>query len=211
MLKKQLLVLAFSAATIFSTAAHAQSVLVNPTDDTLCLLYYHFAGQTPAFDQLAQNDPSVENANEFDKPAALAAQTQKLKSFYDSLASVKTVKINIDMSLGTYDSQQGEYDLSGFAGDEYLSYYCFNSIRLQLQFDNSDYAQSWTLTLDAAEAVLDKNGGGRDVVAISTIELTGVNPGAPGDPLVLVGDVKKVDVIGEFNNVPLGHYTVATQ
>jgi hypothetical protein len=196
---------------LLPSSGYAQSVLDNPTDDILCLLYYHFANQPPPIDQFAQNAPSVTNSNEFDKAQALSDEKARLQALYNALATVKLIRVNINMSLGTYDTQNGEYDLSGFSGNDYISYNCFDGTSLQLEFNNSDYAQSWTLSESAAQDVLDRNGGSRDVVAISTISLTGINPGAPGDPLVLQGDVKEVTVKGEYNNAPLGHYVVPNQ
>jgi hypothetical protein len=193
-------------------AAFAERVLMNPSDDTICLLYYHIANQPPPISQFAETAPSVINANEFDRPKALSDEIKSLTALYNSLATVTTIKININMSVGIYNSQFGEYDLSGFAGNEYINYNCFNNTAtLQLQFDNSDYAESWALSPSQAQNVLNLNGGNRDVVAVSTISLTGVNPGAPGDPLVLIGDVKEVRVIGEYNEAPLGGYIVKSQ
>lgn len=201
-----------SSVLLSSHIAFAQRVLMNPSDNTMCLLYYHIANQTPPFNQFAQTAPSVVNANEFDQPKALSDEVSQLTALYNSLAGVTVIKININMSMGTYDSQFGEYDLTGFAGNEYINYNCFdNTATLQLQFDNSDYAESWTLNPSQAQDALNRNGGSRDIVAVSTISLTGINPGAPGDPLVLVGDVKEVKVIGAYNEAPLGGYVVKSQ
>lgn len=199
------------AALLPASGAKAQQVLRNPSDDTVCLVYYHIANQTPPFAQFAQTEPAVASANEFDQPKALAAAESQLTALYNSLAGVTTLQIDLQMSMGTY-SQLGEYDLDGFGGDESINYNCFgNTFQLQLQFDNSDYAQSWVLNPSQAQDVLARNGGSRAVVASTTIVLTGVSPSAPGEPLILTGDVKKVVVVGGYNKAPLGEYTVKSQ
>jgi hypothetical protein len=201
--------LAIAVAGSASSPALADGLLAQPSDDAMCLLYFQFAKTAPPLDDFAAQAAAVRQANEFDRAKATAAEKAKLEALVTSLQSVTSIRVNIGMSLGEYNSAQSEYDLSGFGADEFVSYGCFDGqFRMRLRFDNAPYAQSWSLDPAAAEAVLKRDQGTRDVIAVTTVDLTGVDPAGPGDPPVLVGNVREVSVVGGNNRAPLGHYVV---
>ncbi len=195
-------------AFIPNKAVLASDTLISPSDEKLCLLYYRLAKVEPPIADFAKHAKAVESSNEFEKEKRTDEEIKRIKSVYDSMADVKFVRVSLNMSMGDYDGQLGEYTLTGFGPDMFVPYYCFETTQLRLRIDNSPYAQSWALDPKAAEKVLVRNKNERSVTAVSTIELTGADSVAAGDPLELSGRVREVDIFSQNTHVPLGHYAV---
>jgi hypothetical protein len=196
------------AVTVMSSPAVAGGLLVAPPEETVCLLYYVIAKIPVPLDELAAQANSVQRANEFDHAKAVDAEKTRLNALLASLQQVTTIRLNLEMSMGQYDSGLGEYDLSGFSADEFFSFDCFAKYQLRLQFNNAPDAQAWTLAPAEAEAALKRNQGDRHVVAVTTIDVTGADATAPAGQMVMVGNVREVSVVGAYNHAPLGHYVV---
>jgi hypothetical protein len=202
------LLLATCGLVFSATIARAEHLLVSPSQEAVCLLYYKLASATPPFDDMANESRNVQNKDEFHRPAALAEELSSLHALYASLSEVTSVQVNIQMSLGAYDAELGEFTLSGFGADEFVPFYCFGNRQVHLRLDNSPYAQSWSMNAQQAERVVARNQGSRDVSAVSTIDLVGAEKSLPGDPMVIVGKVREVRVMGLFTHAPLGKYQV---
>lgn len=203
--------LTLAAAAFIALAcgpAAAASMVTDPTDDILCLLYYKTAKLDPPLDDFAAQAASVQKANEFDKQKAIDAEKARLQALLSSLQDVTTLRMGLDMQMGQYDSDLGEYDLTGLSPDQFVQFSCFQKQIVRLRFDNASDAQAWTLDAKGAEAALNKNGGDRNILVTLTVALSGVDATAPEDAPVLVGNVTDVVISGEFNHAKLGHYTV---
>jgi hypothetical protein len=173
----------------------------------LCLKYYQLANSQPPIEKWADAAPSVRQANEFGKQAAAEKEVSRLRAELYSLADVGFVRLNINMEFSQYDASLGEYTLRGFGADNYLQYSCFADKQLRVRLDNSPWAQSWPLKPAEAEQVLQRNGGSRSIVAVSRIELVGAEPDSQQGPLVLIGKLREVTILG-VTNVRLGSVVV---
>lgn len=191
----------------WATSSSGAELLVSPTGEQMCLLYYRELHAPPPLDDFAKQAASVRRANEFDKTAQEAAERTRLAASLDTLADVKFLRINIAMSFSEYDTSLGEYTLSGFGANDYVSFNCFGNHQVNLRIDNSPYAQSWTLSPAAAAQVLKRNHGMRNIIAVSKIEVTGAEAADDGGH-ILVGKVREVQIIGQYTNAPLGSFAV---
>jgi len=201
---------AMACAATAPTGALAAGPMVDPTNEVMCLLYYQLAKTPAPLDDYAGKNRAVVDANEFDKPAAVAKEKDRLTALVASLQGVTAVRINVNNQFGEYDSTLGGFPLN-FSPDQFLYFNCSDGTQARLRFANAQQAQAWVLDPKTAQADLKKNLNGRDVLTTVDIDLTGVDDTAPGDPLMMVGNITSVAVQGAYNHTPLGQYTVKAQ
>lgn len=181
--------------------------LINPTTEAMCLLYYKYAKIQPPFEDMANQAPSVKSANEFKKGAAVSAEVKRLSGIFQSVSDVDSIRMPIGMRFSDYDSSLGEYTLSGFGGNSYVGFNCWDK-ELHLEFDNSPYASSWSLKPEEAEAALKRNQGLRDIEAVATVQLNTTSTSDNADRLLLLsGDVTHILILGAFTHAKLGEFS----
>jgi hypothetical protein len=73
------------AAIFPANTAQGQQALRNPSDDTVCLFYYHFATQPPRVSQFAQTARAVRDTDEFNRPKAQRHETHTFSGLISDL------------------------------------------------------------------------------------------------------------------------------
>ncbi len=206
--KIRVLYLSLSILMCVTAPTYAAATLRSPSSISICLLYYKVLGQQVPYDSFADGLPEVERANEFQKGKLKAGKISQLKDVYQSISETKTIQLNIEMDIGTYDADLSEYTVSGFGPNSYVEFICPDRSRVHVFFENGIYAQSWSLDPTAAEQVLKRNHDSRKVVASTSIDLISSDKPNGDNILVLHGKVIAVDYFSRFTNAQLGHQAI---
>lgn len=206
-MKKWGRVWAIGGLLILPVHAWAQTTLVNPSPISLLLLQARYSATSPDYKALVETLPSVQQADEFHKAQVISDEVKKLQQTYASYKNVSNVVINLDNSFEPYDSDNDEYDFDIDDGT-YISYTALGR-SLQVDLTNGTASQSWQLSPQAAQTVLDTNGGNRQVVLVLNLHLEQSPPPIDGQTAVLNASIISYDVLGVFTNQKLGHVDVS--
>ncbi|MGR4877062.1 hypothetical protein [Pseudoxanthomonas sp. LARHCG66] len=166
-------------------ARYGERQLDHPDDLQILLLSYRLEGREPPIATWAGQQSRVVYADEFQRPALLQDEQGRLQSIYDGTADVGRLRMNVTARFGEYDGARGGYYLDAFMPG---SVFHFNAQpspserqqRVSLQIDNPEELNFWPLDAAAAQDVLARNGGRRDVTLDSRLRITGINRRSDG-------------------------------
>lgn len=131
------------------------ATLASPSDAQIAMAYYQISGLPTPFDNWAQADSRVRQANEFDRQAAADNVRQELMAAFQAVDGVGFIRINTSMRFGEYDMQAQAYRLDGIDDDRFYSY-DFNGANYRLTTSNGAAAQVWRLPQDQARSILQR-------------------------------------------------------
>ncbi len=162
--------------------------LDHPDDMQMLMLAYRLEGREPPIGEWAAAQSRVAYADEFQRPALLAEERQRLQGIYDGTADVGQLRMNVDARFGEYDAARGGYYLDAFMPGSRFNFSVqpapsTTAQRIVLQIDNPEELNFWPLDATAAKDVLEKNRGMRDVTLDSHLRITGI--GRRGDGPVI--------------------------
>ncbi|MFC6185770.1 hypothetical protein [Pseudoxanthomonas japonensis] len=171
------------SATPPSTFGERQ--LDHPDDLQMLMLAYRLEGREPPIATWAGQQSRVAYADEFQRPALLQDEQGRLQAIYDGTAEVGRLRMNVRAHFGEYDSARGGYYLDAFMPGSVFHFTAQPSPseraqRISLQVDNPEELNFWPLDAAAAQDVLTRNGGLRDVVLDSRLRITGINRRSEG-------------------------------
>lgn len=166
-------------------ARYGERQLDHPDDLQMLLLSYRLEGREPPIATWAGQQSRVVYADEFQRPALLQDEQGRLQSIYDGTADIGRLRLNVNARFGEYDSARGGYYLDAFMPG---SVFHFNAQpspaerqqRVSLQIDNPEELNFWPLDAAAAQDVLTRNSGLRDLTLDSRLRITGVNRRSDG-------------------------------
>ncbi|WP_028079441.1 hypothetical protein [Solimonas soli] len=175
---------AVSASAPAGTGAAGGQSLVNPDALQMVLLGYRLLGRQPPFAEWAAAQYAVQSANEFDRPAALQREQQRLQAVYASTAGVGRLRLQVSANLSEYDAGRGGYYLDAFSPGTFFTFTAqpdsHHEEKVSLSVDNDAELNFWPLDADAARQVLEKNGGSRSVTLDSEFLLAGATQRSDG-------------------------------
>lgn len=180
------------------------TVLDNPDDQNVALLYYSFAPPAP-LQEWIDDDVRRSGANEFQRGAVRQKLETQFRRLSDEAAAVGRVVLHVNANLSEYDAQAGKYYVDLFSNGTTMSW-DYRGKRFQIDFVNAEDAHGWSLTPDAAQKVLDRNSGNRSIVVTATVDLVGHHARADGG--VLEGRVLSYVVDGRWQGTRLGSVSV---
>lgn len=166
-------------------ARYGERQLDHPDDLQMLLLSYRLEGREPPIATWAGQQSRVAYADEFQRPALLQDERGRLQAIHDGTADVGRLRLNVNARFGEYDSARGGYYLDVFMPG---SVFHFNAQpspaerqqRVSLQIDNPEELNFWPLDAAAAQDVLARNSGLRDVTLDSRLRITGINRRSDG-------------------------------
>lgn len=166
-------------------ARYGERQLDHPDDLQMLLLSYRLEGREPPIATWAGQQSRVVYADEFQRPALLQDEQGRLQAIHDGTADVGRLRLNVNARFGEYDSARGGYYLDAFMPG---SVFHFNAQpspverqqRVSLQIDNPEELNFWPLDAAAAQEVLTRNSGLRDVTLDSRLRITGINRRSDG-------------------------------
>lgn len=151
----------------------------------MLMLAYRLEGREPPIATWAGQQSRVAYADEFQRPALLQDEQGRLQAIYDGTAELGRLRMNVRAHFGEYDSARGGYYLDAFMPGSVFHFTAQPSPseraqRISLQVDNPEELNFWPLDAAAAQDVLTRNGGLRDVVLDSRLRITGINRRSEG-------------------------------
>lgn len=166
-------------------AGYGERQIDHPDDLQMLLLAYRLERREPPIATWAGQQSRVMYADEFQRPALLQDEQSRLQSIYDGTADVGRLRLNVNALFGEYDSARGGYYLDSFMPG---SAFHFNAQpspterqqRVSLQIDNSEELNFWPLDTAAAQDVLTRNSGLRNVTLDSRLRITGIHRRSDG-------------------------------
>lgn len=174
------------AASPAATGAHyGERQLDHPDDLQMLLLSYRLEGREPPIATWAGQQSRVAYADEFQRPALLQDEQGRLQAIYDGTADVGRLRLNVNARFGEYDSARGGYYLDAFMPGSVFHFTAQPSPaerqqRVSLQIDNPEELNFWPLDAAAAQDVLTRNSGLRNVTLDSRLRITGINRRSDG-------------------------------
>lgn len=120
----------------------------------MVLLAHRLAGGDPAatIRAWAERSDAVRRANEFQREAALAAETQRLQAILAAVADTGRVRIRTTTQLGEYDAAAGVWYLSAFQPGQVFTF-SHQQAQAQLALSNAREAYRWPMAAAEAEAL----------------------------------------------------------
>jgi len=169
-------------------ARFGERQLDHPDDLQVLMLMYRLEGREPPIGEWAAAQSRVAYADEFQRPALLKEEQERLQGIYDSTAEVGRLRMNVNARFGEYDAARGGYYFDAFMPGSQFDFSARPSPsggaqRISLQVDNPEELNFWPLDAAAAKDVLARNGGQRNVVLDSRFRITGI--GRRGDGPVI--------------------------
>lgn len=166
---------AIPAATASASAPPAAvdfgtRVLNQPDNLQVKMLAYRIAGKTPPLAEWAEKAVGKRYVDEFQRPAALQQEQERLQAVWDGTAGVGWVRFNVNANFSEYDATRGGYYFDAFTPG---SYFTFGDVRLGV--DNMGELNFWPLDAASAQDVLRRNGSLRNVVLDSLFRITGAS------------------------------------
>lgn len=166
-------------------ARYGERQLDHPDDLQMLLLSYRLEGREPPIATWAGQQSRVVYADEFQRPALLQDERGRLRAIHDGTADVGRLRLNVNARFGEYDSARGGYYLDAFMPGSVFHFDAQPSPaerqqRVSLQIDNLEELNFWPLDAAAAQDVLARNSGLRDVTLDSRLRITGVNRRSDG-------------------------------
>ncbi|MDR3527658.1 MAG: hypothetical protein P4L57_10280 [Rhizomicrobium sp.] len=190
-----------------TTVCRAADIIVDPDVSTVFLLQSKFSHTVPHYDTIAEWDPAVRVADEFQKPVAIKQVVAKLRARAASLEGVKQVVVNLRSAFSEFDDQYQEYEFD-FDDGTYIPFDSGYGNQVRIALTNGTKARTWKLNPKDAELVLRRNRGLRNVRLVLTL-LPLPSPKAVGnDAPVLNAKIIGYDVVSGSSNVKLGSVAV---
>ena len=154
--------------------------LDHPDNLQILMLAYRLEGRTPPIDEWAAAQSRVVYADEFTRPALLKEEQERLQGIYDGTAEVGRLRMNVNARFGEYDATRGGYYLDAFMPGSAFDFSAQPSPstqaqRVSLRIDNPEELNFWPLDAAAAQDVLARNSGMRNVVLDSRFVITGIS------------------------------------
>lgn len=176
------------AAGAGPAARFGERQLDHPDNLQMLMLMYRLEGREPPIGEWAAAQSRVAYADEFQRPALLKEEQERLQGIHDSTAEVGRLRMNVNARFGEYDATRGGYYLDAFVPGSQFNFTAQPSPstgaqRISLQIDNPEELNFWPLDAAAAKDVLARNGGQRNVVLDSRFRITGI--GRRGDGPVI--------------------------
>jgi hypothetical protein len=175
------------AATATATAGveYGERQLDHPDDLQMLMLAYRLENRAPPIATWAGQQSRVAYADEFQRPTLLQDEQGRLQAIYDGTADVGRLRLNVNARFGEYDGARGGYYLDAFMPGTAFHFNAQPSPaerqqRVSLQIDNPEELNFWPLDAAAAQDVLARNGGRRDVTLDSRLRITGINHRSDG-------------------------------
>lgn len=153
-----------------AAASFGSRILNQPDDLQVKMLAYRVASKTPPLADWAQDVVAKRYVDEFQRPAALQQEQERLQAIWDSTADVGWLRFNVKASFSEYDASRGGYYLNAFTPG---AYFTFGDVRLSV--DNMGELNFWPLDATVAQEVLRKSGGSRYVVLDSLFRIAGAS------------------------------------
>lgn len=174
-----------TAPPVAPAATLGERQLDHPDDLQMLMLAYRLEGREPPIATWAGQQSRVAYADEFQRPALLQDEQGRLQAIYDGTAQVGRLRINVRAHFGEYDGARGGYYLDAFMPGSVFHFTAQPSPseraqRISLQVDNPEELNFWPLDAAAAQDVLTRNGGLRDVMLDSRLRITGINRRSEG-------------------------------
>ena len=179
--------------------------LVDPTGTDLLLLHYAVSGSEPPFREIAQHDPSVQAANEFDREALITKVSEQLKATARTVRDVRALQVSIEGYFGQYDEKYREFDFD-LSDGTVISKLAFGR-EVDLVLSNGGLAQSWPMEPSEAADVLRRTGGNRQVVLVLKLEILDAPPAIEGAPLRINTRIAEYEIRSK-QNLRLGRVVV---
>lgn len=196
--------LALLSAIRNTAAAEAARTLAQPADLDLYFLAYQAAGVDPPFGALAGRDPKVERADEFTRQKTADDVERQLRARAESVRDVRFLQVNINATIGEYDSRYGEFTFAGLGDGTYIPSGRVFGSDVRIALVNGGQVQSWPLDAAAAEAALRRNRGERWVTLALRLEIAGAERPVDGVPLVLQAKIIGCDIMAGDGTTRLG-------
>lgn len=155
-------------------------LLNQPDNLQLVLLGWRLSGKTPPLQEWAAQKYEVTSANEFERPAKLKAELERLQTVWDGTADVGSLRFNVDSRFSEYDATRGGYYLDAFTPGSYFDFSASpggsgSEQHVSLRVDNAGELNFWPLAPAAAQDILSRNGNARDVVLDSQFRIVGTS------------------------------------
>lgn len=177
---------AVGASSPPAAASFGARQLDHPDDLQMLMLAYRLEGQRPPIADWAAAQARVAVADEFERPAWLAQEQQRLQEIYDGTAGIGSIRMNVNARFGEYDAGRGGYYLDAFVPGNVFTFEVqpapnpVRRERITLQVDNREELNFWPLDPAAAKDVLGRNSGQRNVTLDSRLQLTGIHRRSDG-------------------------------
>lgn len=166
-------------------------LLSHPDDLQLVLLGYRLRGSQPPIADWAAAQHAVVRANEFERANVIRQEQARLQGIHDSTADVGRLRFDVRAQLSEYDGARGGYYLDAFAPGSVFNFsariaaHPFTEESITLQVQNEEELNFWPLDAAAAQEVLRRNDGMRNVVLDSQFRVLGVAQRS-GGPVILL-------------------------
>lgn len=160
-----------------------QGELVNPDASAMVFLYYDLAGIDPPIDDWVEQDLRVLSAPAIDKAARRTAVRAELEAAARAVRNVGVIRLTMNANLSDYDPTYGEFIIGALAPSSYVPFDAFRQ-KIALSFANGRTAQIWSVPKDAAQAIRDRLGSGRDASLDVAVRITGVQPRPNGGAVI---------------------------
>lgn len=181
--------------------------LEHPDAQSIALLYHSFAPPAPV-EEWIEADMRGSGANEFQRAPQRAKLEERFRRLVDEAGRVGRLVLHINAELSEYDAQGQRYYLDLFGSGSHLSW-DYRGNQYTLDFANREDAQGWSLAPDAAQAVLERNRGSRDVVVTVTVDIVGHHARSNGG--MLDGRITGYVIDGRWTDARLGQVTVVPE
>lgn len=189
------------------SVAFGARTLAYPDGLQMILLGYRLRGENPPLQTWAGAPFEVRHANEFEKPALLAAELSRLRAIYATVADIGILKLRTKGRFSEYDPVRGGYYLDAFSAGRFFKFEDRGE-SLTLQLANGSDASFWPLDPAAARAVL-AQAPTRQLSIDMTVALTGYERRASGP--VVTGRLIDYGLTsdGGPHEVPFGRFSLA--
>ncbi|WP_202844334.1 hypothetical protein [Luteimonas saliphila] len=154
--------------------------LAHPEDLQMLLLGYRLQGREPPLAEWAAAQYAVVRANEFERGKVREQEQARLQAVYDGTEGVGLLRLNVRANLSEYDASRGGYYLDAFTPGSVFRFSAraapppFREETVSLRIDNPGELNFWPLDPSAAQEVLARNNGQRNVALDSRLRITGI-------------------------------------
>lgn len=111
------------------------------TVETVALLYHKISGEALDFQTVAGMSEAVRRASNFDRPDAIKAEIERLKSQLAAASPAQEFTIRVSDSISDYNHARGEFSIVLFTPGHFVSVQAFRQ-EYQLAFVNAEGARA---------------------------------------------------------------------
>ena len=176
-----------ASAAVGAAAVDGGRELAHPEGLQMLLFAYRLEGRVPPIGEWAAAQQRVRSANEFERGEVLREERARLQAVYDGTAQVGRLRMNVGASFSEYDASRGGYYLNAFTPGSLFTFSArpdgSRSETVSLRIDNPGELNFWALDPAAAQELLTKNGGQRNVTLDARLRITGVSRRSDGPVL----------------------------